>query len=140
MYTVLPFCLSLNVSGLSHALDGTLLQDQRRIVSFRHSIANYLQYFNLSRSILACGFPNISVAVETSPVNFKCCFSHDISSSLILLSAREILVSITAEISTYCFCKYSFRGEFFSNSLARSKRFTSLVRPKIWSSARPFFV
>ena len=40
--------------------------------SFRHSFANILQYFILSSKFFADGSANISSAVETTPVDFKC--------------------------------------------------------------------
>ena len=96
--------------------------------SFRKSFANVLQYFILSSKFFVDGFASISSAVDTSPVDFKCCCSHDFSCCLNCLSAREILVSITAEMWVYCSRKH------VSNCL------TSSVGPKMCSSARPCLV
>ena len=51
----------------------------RRDFSFRHSLANILQYFNLSSNNFAEGSANISFVVETSPVLANCCCSHDLA-------------------------------------------------------------
>ena len=117
-----------------------LWMDHQRHFSFRHSFANVLQYFNLSSKSFAEGSANISFVVETSPVLVNCCFSHDFNCFFISLSAREILVSITADKLEYCWRKKQSPGKSFTRFLALSNCLTSSVAPKIRSSARPCFV
>jgi hypothetical protein len=56
------------------------------------------------------------------------------------LSAREILVSITADRWEYCFRQKGSSRQSFTRFLALSNRFTSSVGPRMRSSARPCFV